>query len=129
MAHHPDLFRCAVCGISLRMRDADFPLYCRCGFSYDTRSAPPLPYVPEAMDVPLNIAAKGLRYARAFIRWTLAGCPVRTDAEVARLRAVCAGCKYGTTGECSRCGCRVKGGSWWGDKLRWATEDCPLGKW
>ena len=82
------------------------------------------------------------RWKDAVIKWNRAGRPVRTDEEVASCLAVCVandvktegGRKCYTTswigGRCKQCGCRVNEGSIpVANKIRMATEDCPLGLW
>jgi glycosyltransferase involved in cell wall biosynthesis len=71
-------------------------------------------------------------YAAALARWLGAGRPTRTDAETDRLFEVCEQCpRYDRDrSACSLCGCRVSRGGWAVvNKIRMATEDCPLGKW
>ena len=70
-------------------------------------------------------------YAKARKRWTDAGKPVRTDEHVEQLRAICRGCDLFNGEVCThqKCGCPVTRPGIWGDKLRWATEACPIGKW
>jgi hypothetical protein len=48
--------------------------------------------------------------------------------EVYRQRlAVCAGCDFFRDNHCVQCGCRMAGDVI--AKARWASEECPLGKW
>jgi hypothetical protein len=73
-------------------------------------------------------------WAGAILKWRKAGYPTRTDEEVARIAALCKGCEhYRDTwlgGRCAKCGCRVNESSIVvTNKIRMATEDCPLGKW
>lgn len=71
-------------------------------------------------------------YAAALARWLAAGRPTRTDAETDRLFEICEQCpRYDRDrSACSLCGCRVSRGGWAVvNKIRMATEDCPLGKW
>jgi glycosyltransferase involved in cell wall biosynthesis len=78
-------------------------------------------------------AAEMIRgYAAALSRWLRAGRPTRTDAETDRLYEICQSCpRYDADrSACSLCGCRVARGGWAvTNKIRMATEDCPLGKW
>jgi glycosyltransferase involved in cell wall biosynthesis len=78
-------------------------------------------------------AAEMIRgYAAALAKWLRAGRPTRTDAETDRLFDICQSCpRYDADrSACSLCGCRVARGGWAvANKIRMATEDCPLGKW
>jgi hypothetical protein len=71
------------------------------------------------------------RYARALLRWTLAGFPVRSDAEVAAIYVEhCEPCEQFIEGRCKKCGCRtVAKGMALTNKIKLATEKCPIGKW
>lgn len=83
---------------------------------------------------------RAANYAKAVTRWTAAGKPERTDAEVDHLfREFCQPCEMLVDGKCTGCGCPVKPSkdeSTKGviskallNKLRMGTERCPLGKW
>ena len=69
-------------------------------------------------------------FAQALIRWTAAGMPMREQAEVERLEAVCRECKHYRNGRCAKCGCCVsKSRVAVRNKIKMATENCPAGKW
>jgi len=87
------------------------------------------------------------RFLTAAMRWERAGRPTRSDAEVERIYLEhCALCAWLRGHRCRhpRCGCQVRtpmaerqaGGplaAWLPrallNKLRMATESCPIGKW
>lgn len=82
---------------------------------------------PEA---PRGIFDRVSRYATAVARWIAAGRPVRTDAEVEGLLAICSTCPHYRAGACGKCGCPAnRSASGWRNKLRMATESCPVGSW
>ena len=69
-------------------------------------------------------------YATALARWTAAGFPTRTQAEVDACLAVCQTCEHYTGGRCRKCGCCVnKSKMAVLNKAKMATEACPEGKW
>ena len=80
---------------------------------------------------PPSTIKKVCSWIKAINRWRKAGKPIRTDAEVANLVAICKRCKhYSTKGRCRACGCAVTKGAWAVmNKARMATEDCPKGEW
>lgn len=102
------------------------PVHCVCGHVDYTPGTPQDP-------VPPSILQMGRNYARAYIRWRAARPPrpVRSDQDVEAIREICRDCeKYEEhTGKCTACRCPVSKGSVIGDKVKWATEHCPLGKW
>ena len=73
-----------------------------------------------------------VRYAKALWRWSKAGFPVRTDAEVAAIYAEhCKPCDEMVDGRCDLCGCPVaeKKGMAARNKIAMKTESCPDKKW
>ena len=71
-------------------------------------------------------------YARALARWTAAGMPMREQVEVERIEAICRSnaCGQYVDGRCEKCGCCVNK-SWVvvRNKIKMATESCPVGRW
>ena len=69
-------------------------------------------------------------YMRALARWTAAGFPVREQAEVERIECeICRPCEKYVNGRCKQCGCRVNRAVALVNKIKMATENCPLKKW
>lgn len=85
----------------------------------------------------LGITLSHLRnYRRAIVRWVRAGRPTRGDDECATIfNSLCLPCEmviYDTVlgYRCRRCGCCVgTGGMAITNKVKMATEHCPLHKW
>ncbi len=123
-------WRCPTCGLLHRADDILLPLHC-CGRDeydptlFDDGTPPPPP----------PLVTRAARYVSAFTRWILAGRPTRDDAAVDQLFAAhCGPCPLFTGELCRVCGCAVgdvsrESASRVANKLRWATEHCPLGKW
>lgn len=81
---------------------------------------------------PPSMAVKAVRYAHALARHISTGLKNRTDEEVAERLAICQTCdRFNAKAEsCSVCGCRCHAGrNALTNKLRMASERCPLGKW
>ena len=121
-------FTCAECGLHLSTAPTVWPLFCRCGTRYD-HAADPGQRPPTGP----GVAKRAANYAGALARWIAGGRPVRAPGDVEKLRLICAGCRWynGERKTCThaRCGCAVGGAGALGDKLRWATEHCPVGEW
>jgi hypothetical protein len=87
----------------------------------------------SGLPVPPPLPERLRNYTAAVGRWRAVGRPARTDAEVQfLLRDICRHCQaYDQEKKrCAYCGCRTdEGPSGWFNKLRMATEACPLGKW
>lgn len=85
-----------------------------------------------AIDRPPSLLVRLRNYEAALARWLAAGRPVRSDAEVEGLLAICESNRCGAyrEGTCLSCGCPVnRSGFAVRNKLRMATEQCPRGEW
>jgi hypothetical protein len=87
---------------------------------------PPLAEAAGRLGISLSDVA---HYGKALFMWGAAGFPERSDEEVARLLAICQACEHYTQGRCRKCGCRVSNAPALINKIRMATENCPIGKW
>lgn len=115
---------CPACGMSWGT-GWRLPMYCVCGNSFTSLDGVTIKPIPPDM------VRRGGNYIRAWARWTAAGMPRRTPVEVDHIRFICRECEFFDGDICThkRCGCSVKQGRWWGDKVAWATEHCPVEKW
>lgn len=115
------------CGKVLRV----LPINCRCGRRYDWDGE--IVWNPGSSDdPPRRIAAttKAFRYAEALARWVKAGRPVRSTEEVDRILDICQACEYYENETCQKCGCVIrKKPAAFRNKLKMATESCPVEKW
>lgn len=70
-----------------------------------------------------GLLAKATSYSVAYLRWTAAGRPHRTTEEQASTLAICQSCEHFDADKCGLCGC------WLRQKIKMATENCPIQKW
>lgn len=118
------IYRCRACGFTFPpVRAARLERYCPASGV----ALPPLPLRGELL-------------LSAGQRWLLAGKPERSDDEVLRIATECCQrCRYFRDGACSLCGCPCRTplqesadpatllvGRALRNKIRMATEDCPL---
>jgi hypothetical protein len=69
-------------------------------------------------------------YTVALVKWVKDGRPVRSQELVEHIYIkYCKPCEENVNGRCKQCGCRVNLGIALFNKIRMATEDCPLDKW
>lgn len=76
--------------------------------------------------------AQAAKFAAALIKWARAGLPTRTPEEIEERLVICQACPHfdGKQERCRKCGCCLGGQrSGWRNKLAYATEECPIGKW
>ena len=90
-------------------------------------SAPRIPPSPPAE--PPSLLIRGWNFAAAMARWTLAGLPRRTQAEIDERLAICQTCEFLRNDHCTQCGCACVEQNRLINKLALATETCPLDKW
>jgi hypothetical protein len=121
-------------------RDREDLVCTQCGqrLPWPADAEPPRRNCPQAPSLAEGAQRLGIswddvgHYAAALARWTGAGFPTRADDEVARIaREHCNGaCDKWRVGRCVACGCNVNTSRFavW-NKIRMATENCPLGKW
>jgi hypothetical protein len=63
-------------------------------------------------------------------RWKDAGRPLRSPQEIQQIHdTYCVPCEEFDGKACGKCGCGIKRAGTFLNKLAWATEKCPLGKW
>ncbi len=72
---------------------------------------------------------RGMNFASAITRWTAAGMPRRTQAEIEERLAICQSCPELVNDRCRQCGCACIETNQVMNKLALSTEACPLGKW
>lgn len=82
---------------------------------------------------PLKRAAN---FGRAVVRHLMSGAPKLDDVTYQERLAICAACEdycdKSVEGWCCThvdCGCRLQEGEVMPGKARWASEDCPIGRW
>lgn len=115
---------CPSCHTQIPMKESEFPVHCVCGFvavSPETKREGPPSFVRRVRN-----------FARATSRYVVAGRPQRSEIEINEiLETHCKTCEYYDGQICTHkdCGCPVARAGRWRNKLAWATESCPIGKW
>lgn len=108
-------FKCTMCG-----DEREYFVYRRCDKT------------PSEDLVKPQIVDRIRNYAVAVKRWQDHGRPVRSDEQVAGILDLCTKCEYYDGEIClhHKCGCKVNDSKWAiVNKIRMATESCPIGKW
>jgi hypothetical protein len=89
---------------------------------------PPISPMARKSSLP-PLLIRGWNFANALARWTRAGMPRRTKAEITARLAICQACPYLVNRHCTKCGCACVEQNRLMNKLALATESCPEGKW
>lgn len=129
----------------------------RCGWTHSRHNGKPImgkrprhlcPNSPDITEAANKLGITGddiKHWAQALARWTAAGFPTRTQAEMETCLRVCVGCdnfvpsnpkcaseacKMKTGGRCKLCGCGVSKSRWTVFNMaKMATATCRMGKW
>lgn len=57
------------------------------------------------------------------------GMPTCTQEQIDERLDICKGCKWFAGTYCKKCGCACGSGKKFLNKLAWADQECPVGKW
>lgn len=78
-----------------------------------------------------GILAKVVHFTKAVTNHVVAGSPKCTQEEIDKRYEICKGCELFKNNTCthSSCGCQVTDSQIFRNKLAWADQECPLGKW
>lgn len=69
------------------------------------------------------------RFAVAFAKHAANGSPKASQADIDKRLAECELCPHFQHQHCQLCGCRCKGNKQFLNKLAWADQICPDGRW
>ena len=69
------------------------------------------------------------RFAGALARHFAKGRPKCTQQQIDDRLEICKACPHLRVDHCSLCGCRCKGNQEFLNKLAWADQECPDGRW
>ena len=95
----------------------------RCGFTYKTdkikRNCGP------------TIEKKIINFGKAILKHVSTGMKKSSQEEIDRRLSICNECPLFQDGICNHneCGCNVSNKQKFMNKLAWADQECPLGKW
>lgn len=86
---------------------------------------------PHTIDL-VALATKVINFANAFATFARRGFPRRTPEQIIDIfETHCIGCEHFRLTICGHknCGCNVNDENHFFNKIGWATEHCPIGKW
>lgn len=78
-----------------------------------------------------NSIQKIFNFTLATIKHVSKGIPTCTDEQIQKRLAICKECVYFTGSNCihKRCGCNINDQQRFLNKLAWADQECPDGRW
>lgn len=125
VARRPGRYRCARKGCT--NPPLQMPIRAKTGARWKLSE-----FVPPTCTVPYRDPrwhVLATRFLRAWTLHLLRGSPATPEhARAARL-AICQTCPEYDGRKCKKCGCGIKTTKAWLDKLGWADQSCPIGKW
>lgn len=69
------------------------------------------------------------RFSKAAISHVCKGMPTCNQEQINERLSICKGCKHFNNGSCRKCGCNCNNNKKFLNKLAWADQQCPIGKW
>ena len=69
------------------------------------------------------------RFSIAAIKHACRGMPTCTQEQINERLTICKACQHWNGSGCSKCGCNCGGKPKFLNKLAWADQECPVGKW
>jgi hypothetical protein len=108
-----DQYRCTVCGREVVSRHGPAGIHARC------KSWPP------------SLTKRAINFTSALVSHVARGMPSASQEEIDRRLAICQVCPLFDGAICRHadCGCRISQSQKFFNKLAWADQDCPIGKW
>lgn len=103
-----------------------------CGFSTKIANA------YRVCKPPLSFGQKVINFIPALTSHILSGAPKSSPEEISRRLEICRGCPLfissnaeKTAGICGHnaCGCNIKDTQTFWNKIAWADQSCPIGRW
>ena len=122
--------RCEACRLSVRSKKAT--LACAL-VSTDTSPVPEVAPQPPKKAIPIepSLPRRLANFTQAAASHLLAGLPQASQTEIDRRFAICQTCQHFNGRHCTHtsCGCTVSSELKFLNKLAWADQRCPVGKW
>jgi len=78
---------------------------------------------------PPSLARRLKNFTVSAIGHAVKGMPTCTQEEIDERMSICQGCRYFSNSRCVKCGCACNNNKKFLNKLAWADQECPVGKW
>jgi hypothetical protein len=76
-----------------------------------------------------GLISKIFNFGRAATKHAVHGSPKCTEKEIAERYNICKSCDFFQNNICTQCGCNLVREKVYMNKLAWADQSCPIGKW
>lgn len=85
--------------------------------------------VEEIPTEPPSLMQRVINFSKAAASHAMAGNPKCTDAQIQERYDICKTCEFFKNNICTKCGCSLVREKIYMNKLAWADQSCPVGKW
>lgn len=134
-------YRCNTCGIAISYTGLEKPvMICPQKISLNnpteygitlssTESTEQKQETKEIPVEPPSLMQKVLNFTKAATKHAMAGNPKCTDEQIHHRYNICKQCEFFKNNTCTKCGCNLVREKIYMNKLAWADQSCPVGKW
>jgi hypothetical protein len=131
-------YKCSSCNITIAYNGADKPIMI-CPYKMNLNN--PEQYGIKVSSVvtedkkidlptePPSLMQKVFNFTKAATNHAIAGSPKCTDEQIHERYNICKSCEFFKNNVCSKCGCSLLREKVYMNKLAWADQSCPVGKW
>jgi hypothetical protein len=78
---------------------------------------------------PPSLLTKAANFTVAAIGHAMKGNPTCSQEQIDERLEICQACEFFASNSCQKCGCSVSRDAKYLNKLAWADQECPVGKW
>jgi hypothetical protein len=78
---------------------------------------------------PPSLMQKVLNFTKSATKHAMVGSPKCTDEQIHHRYNICTQCEFFQNNICTKCGCNLVREKIYMNKLAWADQSCPIGKW
>jgi hypothetical protein len=132
-------YKCSVCNITIAYNGIDKPIMI-CPYKinlnkpedYGMKVSSTIPEdkkVEELPTQPPSLIQKVFNFTKAATNHVVAGSPKCTDEQIHKRYSICNSCEFFKNNTCTKCGCSLLRERVYMNKLAWADQACPVGKW
>lgn len=135
----PEEYRCQTCNIGISYRGIEKPIMiCPQKISVNnpeqfgitmTNVHSEDKKVEEIPSEPPSLMQKVMNFSKAAANHAVAGGPKCTDEQIQERYNICVSCEFFKNNICTKCGCNLVREKIYMNKLAWADQSCPVGKW
>lgn len=120
------MIRCTKCNETWKTDNVELIASCntggKCIFVLDKNPPEPISFPP--------VSQRAKNFSKAVVRHAKNKFKKRKAEEIKEIyENHCSKCEFLVNDSCAKCGCPVSANTIYRNKLRWASEKCPLDKW